>query len=97
MVEAYYENGVMVPRRTKSELAREFRWVRDGYRSNSEFAAASLEEIMGSDRLAAAERLEATEFSSGVFLSQPDGGVRCEALRRNAQVGPVGKRQPFTE
>jgi hypothetical protein len=89
MVEAYFEDGVMFPRRTKSELAREFRWVREAFRTNSQFASASLEAIMGSERLAAAERLEAREFRSGVFLSQSDGRYRFSTLPRLAQVGPI--------
>ena len=39
--------------------------------------------------MAAATRFAATEFRSGVFLSQPDGTHRFEALPRIAQVSPI--------
>ena len=56
---------------------------------NDYYARASLGEIVGEDKLAAAQRFAATEFQSGVFLSQPDGTYRFEALPRLAQISPL--------
>jgi len=56
---------------------------------NNDYARATLPEILGADRLAAATRLEATELQSGVFLSQPDGRYRFEPLPRIAQIAPA--------
>ena len=46
-------------------------------------------QIFGEDKLAAARRFAATEFRSGVFLSQPDGTYRFEPLPRLAQISPL--------
>jgi len=46
-------------------------------------------EIVGQERLASAQRWAATEFRSGVFLSQPDGRYRFEPLPRIAQIAPL--------
>ena len=56
---------------------------------NNAYARATLGEILGDDRLAAAERFAATELRSGVFLSQPDGTYRFEPLPRIAQISPL--------
>jgi hypothetical protein len=47
-----------------------------------------LEQVLGHDLLAKAERYAATELRSGVFLSQPDGTYRFEPLPRIAQIAP---------
>ncbi len=52
------------------------------------YARATLGEIFGEDKLAAAQRFTATELRSGVFLSQPDGTYRFEPLPRLAQIAP---------
>jgi hypothetical protein len=44
---------------------------------------------LGEERLAAAQRFEATEFRSGVFLSQADGTYRFDPLPRLAQIAPL--------
>jgi hypothetical protein len=44
---------------------------------------------LGDDKLAAAQRFAATEFRSGVFLSQSDGTFRFEPLPRLAQIAPL--------
>jgi hypothetical protein len=53
------------------------------------YAKASLEEILGADKLAAARVFKATEFRSGIFLSQPDGRFRFEPLPTAAQLSPL--------
>ena len=47
-----------------------------------------MDEILGADKLASARRFAATEFRSGVFLSQADGTYRFEPLPRLAQIAP---------
>ena len=56
---------------------------------NDDYARATLAEIIGEDRLAAATRMSATELRSGVLLSQPDGPYRFEPLPRIAQIAPA--------
>ena len=59
------------------------------YPRNDVYARATLGEILGESRLAAAKRFAATELRSGVFLSQPDGTYRFEPLPRIAQISPL--------
>jgi hypothetical protein len=59
------------------------------YPRNDYYARATLGEILGADKLAAATRFAATEFRSGVFLSQPDGTYKFEPLPRLAQISPI--------
>ncbi len=89
LVEAYYENGQLYPRRSRTDLGAAIPSVLRRYRWNNDYAAATLPEILGADRLAAAKRLAATELRSGVFLSQPDGGYRFEPWPRIAQIAPA--------
>ena len=59
------------------------------YPRTDAYARATVAEIFGADKLAAAQRFAATEFRSGVFLSQPDGTYRFEPLPRLAQIAPL--------
>jgi hypothetical protein len=89
LVEAYFEGGQLYPWRSRTDLGAAIPSVLQRYRSNNDYARATLPEILGADRLAAATRLAATELCSGVFLSQPDGRYRFEALPRIAQIAPA--------
>lgn len=88
LVEAYYEGDRLVPWRTLRDLGRAMRAIRRRFPKNDDYARATLEEIIGEDRLAAADRFAATQFRSGVFLSQEDGTFRFEPLPRVAQIAP---------
>jgi hypothetical protein len=89
IVEAYYEDGQLYPWRSRADLGAAIPAVLRRYRWNNDYARATLPEILGADRLAAATRLAATELRSGVFLSQPDGRYRFEPLPRIAQIAPA--------
>jgi hypothetical protein len=89
IVEAYYENGQLYPRRSRTDLGAAIPSVLRRYRWNNDYARATLPEILGADKLAAAKRLAATELRSGVFLSQPDGRYRFEPLPGIAQIAPA--------
>jgi hypothetical protein len=89
IIEAYYEGDHLYPRQTLKALGTAVPAIRRKYRENNAFARASLEEILGADKLAAAQRFAATEFRSGVFLSQPDSRFRFEPLPRAAQIAPM--------
>ncbi|GAB5559206.1 MAG: VCBS repeat-containing protein [Synoicihabitans sp.] len=89
IIEAHYENGRLLPRRTSKAIGAVVPTVRRQFRRNDDFAKATLEEIVGEEKLAAAQRFEATEFRSGVFLSQPDGGFVFSPLPREAQIAPL--------
>jgi hypothetical protein len=89
IVEAYYEDGKLYPWRSRSDLGAAIPAVLRRYRLNNDYARATLPEILGTDRLAAATRLAATELRSGVFLSQPDGRYRFEPWPLIAQIAPA--------
>lgn len=89
IIEAYYEDGRLLPRRTSKAIGSVVPTVRRKFRRNDDFAAATLAEILGEDKLDAAERFEATELRSGLFLSQPGGGFSFSPLPRSAQIAPV--------
>ncbi len=89
LVEAYYEDDRLYPRRTRRELGGAIHSVLKRFRSNNAYARATLGEILGEEALAKADRFAATELRSGVFLSQPDGTYRFEPLPRLAQISPL--------
>jgi hypothetical protein len=89
IVEAYYEDGRLFPWRSRTDLGAAIPTALRRYRWNNDYARATLPEILGADRLAAATRLAATELRSGVFLSQPDGRYRFEPWPRIAQIAPA--------
>ena len=89
LVEAYYEGDRLYPRRTRQDLGAVIPNILKRFPRNDYYARATLADILGEDRLAAAQRFAATEFRSGVFLSQPDGTHRFEPLPRLAQVSPI--------
>ncbi|AOS44751.1 FG-GAP repeat protein [Lacunisphaera limnophila] len=89
LVEAQYQDGKLVPVRGRSKLAYAFPWLAKKFPTYKAFAAASLADLFGADRLAGVQRLSATELASGVFVQQADGSFRFAPLPREAQLAPV--------
>ena len=89
LVEAYYEGGSLYPWRTRHDLGASIPSILRRFPRNDAYARATLGEILGEDRLAAAARYAATELRSGAFMSQPDGTYRFEPLPRIAQIAPI--------
>ncbi|HEY4247568.1 MAG TPA: FG-GAP-like repeat-containing protein [Lacunisphaera sp.] len=89
LIEAYYEGDQLYPWRTRASLGAAIPSVLRRYPRNDLYARATLSEIFGEEKLKAAQRYAATEFRSGIFLSQPDGTFRFEALPRLAQIAPL--------
>jgi enediyne biosynthesis protein E4 len=89
LVEAYYEGDKLYPRRTRKELGAAIPSILKRYPRNNFYAHATLGEMIGEEKLTAAQRFAATELRSGVFLSQPDGTYRFEPLPRLAQISPI--------
>ncbi len=89
VIEAYYEGDRLYPWRSRRDLGASIPSILKRYPRNDYYARATLGEILGEGRLAAARRFEATELRSGVFLSQPDGTHRFEPLPRIAQIAPI--------
>ena len=89
LIEAYVEDGRLVPRRERKEIAAQVRSVTRSYRRTIEYAAATLPEILGEDALSQALKVEADQLASGVFLSQPDGTWQFDPLPTIAQIAPL--------
>jgi hypothetical protein len=89
IVEAYYEGERLFPWRNRTDLGAAIPSVLKRFPKSNSYARATLGEILGNDKLAAAQRFAATEFQSGVFLSQPGGTYRFEPLPRVAQIAPL--------
>ncbi|HVU15404.1 MAG TPA: FG-GAP-like repeat-containing protein [Candidatus Didemnitutus sp.] len=88
LIEAVYEGDRLYPLRSRARLGAAIPSVLKRFPRNDAYAQATLGEIFGEQKLAGAQRYAATEFRSGVFLSQPDGTYRFEALPRLAQIAP---------
>ncbi len=89
LIEAYYEGGKLYPWRTRKDLGASIPSILQRFPRNDLYARATLGEILGEDKLAAARKFAATELRSGVFLSQPEGTWRFEPLPRIAQIAPL--------
>jgi hypothetical protein len=88
LVEAYYEEDRLYPWRSRRDLGAAIPSILKRFPRNNVYAHSTLGEILGDDKLATAQRFAATELRSGVFLSQPDGTYRFDALPRIAQISP---------
>ena len=88
IIEAHYDGDRVVPWRAYKQLAAAVPSIRKRFPKINDYARTTLGELVGEDRLAAAQRFSATELRSGVLLSQPDGKYRFEALPRIAQIAP---------
>ncbi|HEY5080134.1 MAG TPA: CRTAC1 family protein, partial [Opitutaceae bacterium] len=89
LIEGYYEGDKLYPWRTRRDLGAAIPSVLRKFPRNDAYARATLGEILGEDRLAAATRFAATELRSGAFMSQLDGTYRFEPLPRIAQISPI--------
>ena len=89
IIEARHDGDRLVPWRGRRQFGAAIRAVLRRFPTNDAFARATIPELVGEDRLAAARRFAATEFRSGIFLSQPGGGFVFAALPRLAQIAPM--------
>ena len=89
LIEGYYEGEKLYPWRSRKFLSAVIPSILKRFSTNISYAQATLGEILGEEKLAAARRFAATELRSGVFLSQPDGTYRFEPLPRIAQIAPL--------
>jgi hypothetical protein len=89
LAEAVYDGDTLYPLRGRADLGARLPLILRKFQRNDAFAKATLKDVFGEKPLAAAERFEADNFSSGVFLSQPDGTYRFTPFPRTAQIGPI--------
>lgn len=89
LIEAYYEGDRLYPWRSRRDLGAALPAILKKYPTADAFSTATVQQIFGAEKLKAAQTFFATELRSGVFLSQPDGTYRFEALPRIAQISPL--------
>jgi hypothetical protein len=89
LIEAGYEGDRLYPLRILRDVGAAIPSVLKRYPRFDLYGRATLGEILGENKLAAARRFAATEFRSGVFLSQSDGTYRFDPLPRIAQISPL--------
>jgi len=89
IIEAYYEGDRLFPWRSRRDIGAALPSVLKRFPQNNGYARATLSEVVGETALNSARRFAATEFRSGVFLSQADGKFHFEPLPRIAQIAPL--------
>ncbi len=89
LVEAQAEGGHWYPLRDRAALTKVFPSLARRFPTSEAYSRATLEDVFPVATLAAATKYSATEFRSGVFLSQPDGTYRFAPLPRLVQIAPV--------
>ncbi|HEY9154617.1 MAG TPA: FG-GAP-like repeat-containing protein, partial [Opitutaceae bacterium] len=87
-LETETEADRVYPRMTRGELAEKIPSILRKFPRNDDYARATIQELFTPERIAKARKYEATEFRSGVFLSQPDGTYRFVPFPRIAQISP---------
>ncbi|WP_404424287.1 VCBS repeat-containing protein [Nibricoccus sp. IMCC34717] len=89
LVEAEHSEGRLVPVRGRSKLAYTFPWLSKAFPTYRDFAAASVEQLFGAERLGRVTRLEANELRSGVFFQREKGRFSFVPLPNEAQLAPI--------
>lgn len=89
VAEAGYDGDTLYPMRARGDLGARLPAILRKYPQNDDFARATMAQVFGAQPLAAATKREADNFSSGAYLSQPDGTYRFEPFPRVAQIGPI--------
>jgi hypothetical protein len=89
LIEAASDNGILFPRRGRTRMVAAMGSLGRRFPTFAAYASASLTDLFGEEALRHAVRLHATEFRSGVFLSQADGTFRFVPLPREAQIAPI--------
>lgn len=86
IVEAYFEDGRLLPRRNYAVLTAAMPLLRRQFRTATAFGRAALDEIFMLD---GPLKLEASQLASGVFLNDGHGRFAFRELPRLAQTAPV--------
>ncbi len=81
--------GREVPVRGRECSSQQLPYIAEEFPTYEEFATASLEEIIGVEKIKGSLRLELTEFMSGIFWGQADGNYKWEAFPVEAQLSPI--------
>jgi hypothetical protein len=89
LVEAKSAEGRWYPLRDRETMVKVFPSLAARFPTADSYAKASLEEVFPTPLLEGATKYSATEFRSGIFLSQPDGTYKFTSLPRLVQLSPL--------
>lgn len=89
LIEAQYEGDSLYPVRGLPELAKAMPFLARKFLSYNSYAEAPLEKVFSAEQLARTQKLGATNFQSGVLLSQAGGGYRFSPFPRLLQAAPI--------
>jgi enediyne biosynthesis protein E4 len=81
----YYVDGKEIPFATKDELQKQMPILKKKYLYAQDFAKASLEELVGSDKIKNSAVLQADYFANAVLINHGDLNFSTEALPWKAQ------------
>jgi len=89
IVLATHYDGKEVPVRGKECSSQQLPYISKEFPSYEGFAKASLQDIIGKDKMKGSMRLELTDFNSGIFWGTAEGDYRWEAFPFEAQMSPI--------
>lgn len=89
LLEGHFEGERLFPRRSRRDLGAALPEILRRFQRNDRYARAELAEIVGEEKLAAANQFAVTELRSGVFMSRSDGTHQFEPLPRIVQIAPL--------
>jgi len=89
LIEAVYEGDTLHPLRSRGDISGRLAHALRRYPKSDDFARATLTEVFGERSLETAEKFLADNFSSGVFLSQPDGKYQFSEFPPFAHIGSI--------
>ncbi|MBC2607146.1 VCBS repeat-containing protein [Pelagicoccus albus] len=89
LIEVEHEEETMYPMRGYNVLRAELPTLSSRLRGNDAYAVADLRDVVGDEFLQSAQSWEATQFASGVFMSQGNDTYEFRPFPRLAQVAPI--------
>ena len=101
-VVTYYLQDTETPFSSKDDLVKQMPFLNKKFLSYEDFASASLEELLGKEALAAAEKLEVTELRSGMLRnegskksnSDKDPPIPCISIKFSAALSILPASDP---
>ena len=88
IVEAKYENNVLLPIRGRSCSSNAMPFLLDKFKTFDSFARASLQEIYTPTKLDNSKIYKATELQSGILINNGEGNFKFNPLPKIAQIAP---------
>ncbi|MEO6133060.1 MAG: VCBS repeat-containing protein [Saprospiraceae bacterium] len=82
-------DGKEVPVRGKECSSQQLPYIAKEFPTYDGFAKASVQDIIGKEKIKGSLRLELQEFKSGIFWGTADGDYRWEAFPFEAQISPI--------